>query len=217
MTAKRVFYIMLGIIVLLSGLVVGGVVLGNLLLQKQGAKLLDLKLQNHVLDAEQDSLSQAKRDIQKYASYEQIAKAVVPQDKDQAQAVREIVSIANDAGISLKTISFPTSNLGAGSSSGSSSSSAAASNTATPLASASTTPTVTQVKPVQGIDGVYSMDIAIQSDDTKPADYYKFLDFLKRLENNRRTAQVTSINIQPTDSKQAINFSITVSVYIKPS
>ncbi len=208
MNTKRVFFVMIGFVVLLSGLMVGGLVMSNKVLQKQADKLLDLKLQNQVLDQEQASLTQANKDIQKYADLEKVAKTIVPQDKDQARAVREIVSLASANSITLKTVSFPTSTLGQSSplpKSGSDSSTKVV------------TPPLTQVKPVQGISGVYSMDITVQSDDTKPVSYRNFLSFLEGLEKNRRTAQVTNITIQPNTQKpDALGFTITLSLYIKP-
>ncbi len=207
MNSKRFFIVMIGVVVLLSGVIVVCVVFGNSILKKQATKLLDLKLQNQVLDEEQASLVQANKDIVKYADLEKIAKAIVPQDKDQAQAVREIVSIATNNGITLKTVSFPTSTLGQTPTS-SSSSSSSTKVTSIPF---------TQVKAVSGIPGVYSMDITIQSDETKLVSYRNFLNFLDGLEKNRRTAQVTSIVIQPSaQKKDALSFNITVSVFIKP-
>jgi hypothetical protein len=210
MNSKRVFWLMSGLVIVLSGLAVGGVVLGNIVLQKRAAKLFDLKLQNHILDEEQISLVQASKDVQKYAELETIAKTVVPQDKDQAKAVRQLVSIAADSNITLKSLTFPSSTLGQSvvisppSSSGS-------------TAPKVTVPPLTQVQAVEGIVGVYSMEITVQSDDTKPVSFRSFLDFLNRLEQNRRTAQVSTINIQPnTKAADSLSFTLTVNVYIKP-
>jgi hypothetical protein len=211
MNAKRVFWLMSGLVILLGGLTIGGVVLGNIVLQKQANKLFELKLQNKVLDEQQVALLRANKDVQKYAELEQIAKTIVPQDKDQAKAVRQIVNIAAASGISLKSISFPTSTLGQA-------------VVVTPTQTGATTPkavanssNLTQVKPVEGMVGVYSMEITVTSDDTKPVSYRSFLDFLTRLEQNRRTAQVGTISIQPnTKAPDSLSFNITVNVYIKP-
>jgi len=208
MNAKRVFWLMSALIVILSGLAIGGVIIGNIVLQKQASKLFDLKLQNKVLDEEQASLVQANKDIQKYADLEKIAKTIVPQDKDQAKAVREIVSLASGSGITLKSISFPSSTLGQAPVKSTSDS-----GTTTKI----TAPPISQVKAVDGIPGVYSMEITIQSDDFKPVSYRSFLDFLGKLEQNRRTAQVATINIQPnTKAVDSLSFTITLNLYIKP-
>ena len=47
-----------------------------------------------------------------YSPLEKIAKIVVPQDKDQAKAVLEIVKIAGESGIKPTAINFPVSTLG---------------------------------------------------------------------------------------------------------
>ncbi len=209
MNSKRVYWLMGASIVLLSGLAIVGVVLGNIILQKQAAKLFDLKLQNKVLDEEQAALVQANKDVQKYADLEKVAKTIVPQDKDQAKAVREIVSLAADSGISLKSISFPSSTLGQAAPV----KPTGESSTKTKI----TTPPLSQVKAVEGIPGVYSMEITVQSDDFKPVSYRNFLDFLNKLEQNRRTAQVATINIQPnTKAPDSLSFTLTLNVYIKP-
>jgi len=209
MNAKRVFWLMSGLVAILSGLAITGVVIGNVFLQKQSAKLFELKLQNSVLDEEQASLVQANKDVEKYAELEKIAKTIVPQDKDQANAVREIVSLADSSGVTLKSVTFPTSTLGQAA--------VVTPSTGGTTPKASQTPTLTQVKAVDGIPGVFSMEISISSDDTKPISYRAFLDFLTKLEQNRRTAQVSTISIQPnTKALDSLSFNITVNVYIKP-
>src|SRR5258708_370238 len=109
--SKKVFFIMIGALGFLGILVIGSVVAGDIFLHKQSNKLVSLKLDNQVIEAQQASLAQAKKDIQKYAELESIAKQVVPQDKDQARATREIVNFAAQAGVKIASIAFPASNL----------------------------------------------------------------------------------------------------------
>ncbi len=220
MNSKRMFFVMIGLVVLLSVLAVVSVVGGNTFLQKQAAQLTDLKLQTRVLDEQQTSLIQANKDLQKYRDLQDIAKSVVPQDKNEAQAVREIVQIANASGIKIRSITFPSSNLGSsptvsattGSGSGSSSSSSTPTPKLNPLS---------QAQPVKGISGVYSlqMDIVPDTDDKHPIDYYKFLDFLSRLENNRRTAQVIRIKVDPVSTNKSssyVSFTLSINIFVKP-
>jgi hypothetical protein len=206
MSTKKVFYLMIGLVVLTVGVGLATLVMGNVMLQSKAKKLTSLKLDNKVLDEQQTALVQANQDIQKYADLENIAKAVVPKDKDQARAVREIVQIAGQSGITLKTVSFPASNLGTAKS-------------ASPE-SASKSSAVSQAKPAEGIPGVLSLEMTITPETTKKnITYNQFLDFLSRLETNRRTAQVTSIKIDPvtTDSKNPyVTFALTINIFIKP-
>lgn len=212
MNSKKVFYVMIGITALMSTLVVGAVFAGDSFLRKQSEKLVSLKLDNEVIDQQQVALAQAKKDVEKYAELESTAKQIVPQDKDQARAVREIISLAQQAGVHIASVSFPASTLGQKAAPAPKPSTDT--DTATPKA---TVNPLTQAKPVAGIDGLYQLDITIVSDTLQPATYTRLIDFLERLEQNRRTSQVTQINIQP-DIKNRINlnFTLTLTVYIKP-
>lgn len=219
MTGRRAFLGMIGAFVLSFGLLIGSVAAGNMLLKTRANKLMELKLENRVLDEQQVALTQANKDIQKYAELEKIAKSIVPQDKNQAQTVLEIVSIAKEAGVPISTILFPTSTLGqtsTPSSSGTSSSTnSSANNTSTTPAAPKTS--VTQVTPVSGMTGVYQMEITVQSDTNQPVRYSALIDFLSKLENNRRTAQVSNLTITPSQKDVTrITFTLGINVFIKP-
>ncbi len=208
MTAKRFYFVMLGVVSLLGLSVLISAYFGNKLMQSQSRKLVSLKLDSRVGDEQQVSLLQAKKDITKYSDLELEAKAIVPQDKDQAQAVREIVKIASASDIKLGAINFPSSNLGQG---------VLPTAPGTPGASKIKAPPVTQVQPVQGIPGVYFMQINIQSDTNAQISYNSLINFLGRLEQNRRTAQVAGVTITPDKlNPDKLTFSLIVNVYIKP-
>ncbi len=210
------FYILLGGFCLSVGLVIAGIVLGDMYLHKQSAKLVDLKLQNKVIEEQQSSLTQAKRDVEKYAELDKIAKQIIPQDKDQAKATLEILNIAQATGIKLASISYPASTLGQAPAKAQSTPDSSGS-ASTPKAPATTTPSITQVKPVDGLQNVYQYDITVVSDTDSPVSYSKLTSFLQRLEQNRRTAQVTQLSIQPdSQNRNALNFTLTLTLYIKP-
>lgn len=212
MNSKKFFYIMLGIIGLLGVLLVATMVLGDKMLQKQGSKLTSLKLDDAVIESQQTALVQAKRDVEQYADLEKIAKQIVPQDKDQARATREIINLAHDSGLSISSVSFPASNLGQAAPKPQTSEDN--SNSATP---ATPTTPVTQVKPVDGIKGVYQYDMVVISDTNNPATYSQFIDFLDKLEQNRRTAHVSQIVITPdSQNRSLLSFNLTITVYVKP-
>jgi hypothetical protein len=205
---------MLGLVVLLSAGIVATVVMGDQYLKKQADKLNELKVQDKILEDQQTALTQANKDITKYTELEKISKSVVPQDKDQAKAVLEIIEIARQSGIPIQSITFPSSNLGT-----KVAPAPKAEGSSTPAAPAA--PPVSQAKPVDGIKGVYSLEMNITpaASDTNPISYYQFLDFLGRLENNRRTAQVTQVKISPkTTARQSpfISFTLTINIFLKP-
>ena len=213
MNSKRVYIGMIILVSLLGSGIIAMAILGNSILQKQSKKLVSLKLDNEVLNEQQTSITQAKKDVEKYSELNKEAKAIVPQDKDQAAAVREITKIASESGINLSSISFPASSLGQ----------KAATHTSTDKTEGSdsakkeTAPPVTQVKPVEGIKGVYSMEITILQDSNNPVSYSGLINFLDKLEQNRRTAQVTSVTIQPiAKSPEKLAFTLVLNTYIKP-
>ena len=220
MNSKRLFFLLSGIFVLLCGLTLAGVFFGNSMLQKKSTELVALKVESKRLEDQQKSLVQAKKDIEQYTDLENAAKTIVPQEKDQARTVREIVKFAQDTGVSIANISFPASTLGQ-----------APAKTATPPAADSSSdknaapapppppaaPTTTQVKTVTGISGVNMMEITVQSDSSKPVAYSKLIAFLQKLEQNRRTSQVSSLTVTPnSNDRNRVTFSLVVNVYIKP-
>jgi len=201
MNSKRAYQLMLG----LCGLLVLGTLVGtyevNNLLQHKSQALVKLKLQDQVLDSQQTELAQAKHDIVTYSDLNNIAKAIVPQDKDQAEAVLEITNLAKQSGISqLSSISFPTSTLGG-----------------TGTTSSGSKGKLTQLTPVPNIAGVYQLQITISQTSDNPVPYTAFIDFLTRLEQNRRTAQVGSITINPdTKNTNMVAFTLIINEFIKP-
>lgn len=170
----------------------------NAVLQKQSDTLVGLKASNLATENERAQLVKNKADIAKYHDLNEIAKSVVPQDKDQAQAVREIVNIANQSGINkLSSIAFPPSTLGG--------------------TKVKTSNGLTQVTPVKGVPGVYDLQITITQANTDPVPYSSFTNFLTKLEQNRRTAQVSNITVQP-DAKNPnmVSFTLVIDEFIKP-
>ena len=211
MNNKRVYYGMLGLVVVLVVVNFGAVYLGNTLLQKKSKELLEVKLDSQVLEGQQDSINQAKQDIDKYSELYKLANAIVPQDKDQAKAVREIVNIASANGVSLSTISFPASTLGQTAAKAKPNSDGSGSSQ--PVAAS---PAVTQVTPVDGIKGVASLQINIALDSTKPITYAQLISFLEQLEQNRHTAQVTNVSVTPdVKDRSKLTFNLTLLTYIK--
>jgi len=214
MNSKRTYFIMIGVFVLLVGLLGATVFLGNDYLKKQSDKLVAAKLDRMSLNEQQTALIKAKKDLEKYRELRHIARSIVPQDKDQAKAVREIVELANASGVTLESISFDDSTLGQPAAT------AAPKQTGQEQTPKSTTetPPITQAKPVEGISGVYSLPITIVS--TKNNNQFpNLITFLSKLENNRRTAHVEKVTITPGQSntgKEYINFSLIVNIFVKP-
>ena len=176
--------------------------------------MVDLKSKNHMAEAQLSDLEISRKQIEKYSYFKSVAASVVPDDKDQAQAVLDISQMADQSGILLQAITFPTSTLGLKSTSSSSSSSSLTSKNA-----------ISQAIPVKGSPGLYSLQLTItpRVDPDVPFNrqvtYAKIVDFLRRIENDRRTAQITQLTIQPpsdTSGSNQINFTLILNIFIKP-
>jgi hypothetical protein len=233
MTSKRVYYLMIGLIGLLFVALLAGAYGANSLLAKQAVSLTALKAKSSALDKEQTNLILAKKQVSQYAQLNKIVTSIVPQDKDQAEAVREIVGIADANQVALGSITFPASTLGNATTPVPSTAAGAA--PAKPFASsptASKTGALSQLQPVKNIPGVYDLQITVQGDPKSPITYSQLIAFLSALENNRRTAQVSTISFEPiannssaggssvsanSSSPTSISFSLTLDEYIKPA
>lgn len=213
MSSKNLHRILLGLITLmLIGMVAGTFSIHKLMAGKAD-KLLALKTQSQALEKEQTSLRQAKKDIAKYADLDKIAHTVVPEDKNQAEAVREIINIAKASGIQPSIISFPASSLGGSAVSGASSGTA----TAPSVNPNSKTTKLSQLLPVKNMPGVYQLQITVSTDPDHAVLYGPFINFLAGLERNRRTAQVSSITLEPDqNNRELLSFTLVLNEYIKP-
>lgn len=200
MKAKQLYFVLLAVLVVLLGGFLGVAYGANKLMSTQATKLSNLRADSAALDTEQVSLTKNKQDITKYGELNTIAASVVPQDKDQAEAIRQIVNLASQSGIpKLSSITFPTSELG---------------NT-TP--GAASNPDLTQLTPVKGISGVYLLQITITQNSDSEVTYDQLITFLSKLEQNRRTAQVGSITVQPdAQAPNKVSFTLVINEYIKP-
>ena len=199
MKAKQLYFVLIGCCCLVI-LAFFGVAYGaNKLLAGQANKLSTLRALNGAVQEQQTALLTDKRDVVKYGNLNTIAASIVPQDKDQAEAVRQIVNIASASGIpSLTSISFPPSTLGI-------------------TTTGSPKPNMTQLTPVAGISGVYNLEITVTQGSTNSVPYTDFLNFLSGLEQNRRTAEVTSISIAPDLTNPSnVSFTLVINEFIKP-
>jgi hypothetical protein len=192
-STKNLYYGLIGVCVLAFVALLAGAYGADKVLARKGEDVRAAKLETMVLEEEQRRLAKAKADIEKYKSLAEIAKHIVPQDKDQAQTVREIVNLAAKHNISLQAITFPSSSLGGKNADRS------------------------QLKEVKNIKGVYSLEITIRSSTDKPALYSDFLAFLRDLERNRRTALVQSVTLTPKqEDPSRLEFILKLVEYIKP-
>lgn len=213
MTSKRLYFVLIGTIVILFVALIGGTYQVNETLTSRAKKLTSLKAKNAALAQEQIVMKKAKQDIKTYSELQKITRSIVPEDKSQAEAVREIVKIAADNGVELASITFPASTLGGPATA------VKPDTAATPPAAANSSKTgsLSQLMPVKSIPGVYQLNITVQSDTSQPVRYDKFISFLGALERNRRTAQVSTISLEPDkENRNFLSFTLNLNEYIKP-
>lgn len=199
MKSKQLYYGLTGLLVLLGLGFIGVAYEANSILGNQATKLSKLRADSEVLDNTQVQLARNKQDITKYKDLNSIAASIVPQDKDQAEAVREIVSLAQQSGINkLTSLTFPSSTLGA-------------------TVGATGNSNLTQLTPVKGMAGVYQLQITVTQGSGDEVPYSQLTSFLEKLEQNRRTAQVSSITVQPkAENPNLVTFTLVINEYIKP-
>ncbi len=202
MNSKKLYYVLIAAVALVTLGLFGVAYAADGLLKSEAKKLAAAKAVNEDLNGQLVELAKNKSDIKKYSELSTIAATIVPQDKDQAQAVQEIVNIAGKSGIrQLTSITFPASTLGV---------SGAGAAKAAPGG-------ITQVTPVKGISGVYDLQLTVVVDGTNRVPYQTFLNFLSGLEQNRRTAQVSSVTVQPDpQNPNQVGFTLVLDEYIKP-
>lgn len=200
MDSKKLNLVLIGALVLLGLGLLGSARQANAILGSKSKTLVGLKVQEQAAIASQQRLVKDKKDIATYSDLNTIAKSVVPQDKDQAEAVQEIANLAAQSGIPrLSSITFPPSTLGG------------------TAAGAKASGGLTQLTPAKGIPGVYALQITITQSNSTPVPYGSFVSFLTKLEQNRRTAQVSSINIQPDQKNpNVVSFTLIINEFIKP-
>lgn len=211
MNSKRVFFIMLGGIVVIVGLCAAGIYFANKLILDEGKTLKEYKLQDSVTKNQTTILQQAIKDIKEYEELEKIAKAVVPQEKDQARTVLELVNLAQESQVSIVSVTFPESELG------NINKNVKSTDNDDKAAKNTSTGNTSQLTPLKNLKGVYTMEIKVESDTKQPVSFDKLISYLQKLEKNRRTAQVTSIDIIPEDNDRSlITFTLTLNSFVKP-
>ncbi len=212
MNSKRLYYVLICLIALLGACIIAVGYKADGMFKKQSESLLDQKALSLALSEKQQQLIKDKRDIKAYTELNAVAKAIVPQDKDQALTIREIINLAKQSGIPrLSSVTFPASNLGIATAPTTGTSST------TTVAPKVANSNLTQLTPVKGIPGVYNLQITVQQVEKDAVSYNTFIAFLERLEQNRRTAQVSNISIIPSKKNpDLVSFTLIIDEYIKP-
>lgn len=217
--AKR-FRIILTILLILQATGAGALtVYTNVWLTKKSANLVELKLDTVGLEQQQKVNLQAAKDLKNYESTRVLLEKIVPKSKDQAKTIGELLKIAEEIGVTIRTMTFPASELG----------NTIARQTVvgtTPSAAATNSNAITQAKPVPNIPGLLGIEVSLSQIDRKGGSsgdgvtYKQLLDFLEAVEKNRRTLQIKTLQILPFRNATGVvggySLSLTMNIFVKP-
>lgn len=215
MTAKKTYFLLVGLLGLLVISTFVGLYFGNKYMKSSAQSLVNTKLDNIASDAEEQTYLQSRKNLDKYKDLSNTISKVLPKSKDQAQAVKELYRIGDETGIVIDKIQFPSSTLGQ-------KTAAIATPTTTDKNSQATTtpstPSVTQAKPVTGMPGVLGIDVQIglQPAYGKSISYDNMIRFLQKVENNRRSMQIKQINVHADPINGGVTFDTTLTIFVKP-
>jgi hypothetical protein len=158
----------------------------------------------YTLEETESTYRKNQKILQENADIAEIIQGVVPSEKDQARAVRELNTIASDTGLKVISVIFPRSDLVTTKKQTSS----AESDTKTNV------PTISQAKTIKGLNGVLGVDVSVEVSSLNGSRIStdQMLNFLRQVENNRRNMRITSINFSGDGT--SINTKLTL--FVKP-
>lgn len=203
-STKKMYYILIAVFLLVIIGIGAMLYFSRTFMANSEQELIDAKLEIVKLEETEKIYRENINKLEEFSEIANILEEVVPSEKDQARAVRELNQIVKDNGLAISTISFPSSDLNK----------KATTNSSTSSTTTSTTTSVSQAKPVKGVKGVLGMDVNIEvvsaTDDPITTD--QILGILRQIENNRRNMRVNSINFNA--GAESINLQVTL--FIKP-
>jgi hypothetical protein len=196
MTAKNTHKLLMTVLILLIIIAASALIVSSYIMQKSANKLIQAKLDNVGYDSEEQTYLQARKDLDEYSALNEIIQKILPKNKDQAQAVSELYKIGDETGITIASVTFPSSTLGQKSSSSNS---------------------VTQAKAVDGMTGVLGIDIAIELQPASGASisYDNMISFLQKVEVNRRSMQIKQITVNADTVNGGVTFNMTLTIFVK--
>ena len=183
MNTKKAYYLFLGVLVLM--IVALGAILyfSRTFLLSNSNRLVAAKLELYKIDETESAYKKNQSLLESNVATAEALAAIVPSEKDQARAVRELTQIAGENGLTIKAVRFPGSDLVVKKTTG--------------TTSTTNTPSVSQAKPVPGLNNVLGVAVEVElnhATPNTPISTDQVLGFLNQLENNRRNIRVTSIN-----------------------
>lgn len=194
-------------------------IFANNWLTTKSEKLVTLKLDTIELEKKQEAGTNAAKELKYYETTRILLEKIVPKSKDQAKAIGEFLNIATEVGVSIDTITFPSSELGT-------KSTAPAKVSTSASAAATDTTAITQAKPVANIPGLLGIEVGLSQIKSKSINagggisYKQLITFLEAVEKNRRTMQIKNLEVQPiktpTGAISGYYLTLTINIFVKP-
>lgn len=213
MTAKKLWFILVAGICLLTIGAGAMIYFGYSFMSKSSDSLVNAKLDNIAVEEQEISYMQARKDLDKYKTLGDLLSNILPKEKDQALAVRELYKIGDETNISVESIQFPASNLGQ-----KAVATTTTPSTATPTTPVAVAPSVTQAKAVEGLSGVLGIDvdIVLKPKSGNSISYDNMIKFLQKIEVNRRSMQIKKITVKPDAKNGGVSLNMTITIFVKP-
>ena len=191
---NKLIFLGLSLIQLLLLAAVGAsITLGSGVLKSKSDESIQLKLESERLEKTREEYQLAKRDVDQYKYYGEIADSVIPKDKELDRVTKELVQISNELSMPINSITYPSSGLG------SNAKGAAAAGTST------------QTIPVDGIPGLLAVTANISFE--KPTNYENALRFIDRLGDNRRKFQISNLSLSNSD--KGVQLTLSINIFVK--
>jgi len=173
--SQRAFFAMIALLILSAGSAVGVFYMMRSQLEDKSQEVHDLKVEKEVISEQIKIFEDAKAKVEELSYVEDIAEAVLPSTKDQAEGVAELRKFADTAGMTIQSISF-----GGG-----------VSEDASDLE-------ISQTIAVSGLAGVRLLPTTVAF--APGSSYNDILEFLEQIESNRRKMQIANVTISPNDA-----------------
>ncbi len=190
MRQKRAYLVMLGVLAATVLIGLAGFYLGEQRLAKRAASIADLKADQQIAQQQIEIYKETEAKVEELSFVKELADDVLPQEKAQAAAVAQLQVLARESGVGVQTISFGGS-------------------------SDPKSPELSQTNAVDGVTGVRTFQVTLSLE--TGSTYKEFLNFLQKLERNRRKMQVTSLAITPDSNNRNIlsSANLSINVYLR--
>lgn len=191
MTAKKFFYLLIGMIVLASAGIAGSFYWGNSQLEAEAAKISDLVADRDIQQEKIIRLKQAKQDTETLDDVVVLLDRLLPETKQQERLLADVIYTATaEAGIpfsQVRSFSF--------------SGSSEPDNLSGTVAS-------------KANPGVFEYPFSLQIENIT---YETLLELLKQIETNGRIVQVDNIQISPDISNpNVLGVNLSAKAYVRP-